>query len=152
MIRELAALSLLLAACPAAAIERRMTVYPHSLAKFERHVRTAINKAKLRLTVLEESVQPDYRMFLDSKFNNVQAGIIYRKATGRTENAVLELWDVRGQRGLVRYEFKLTSDEMEQRRAAQQFVEIIRNQMNLKDQPPGGAFAGDSELGSEVVR
>ena len=140
MIRELAALSLLLAACPAAAIDRRMTVYPHSLAKFERHVRIAIDKARLRLTVLEESVQPDSRMFLDPKFNSVQAGIIYRKATGRTENAVLELWDVRGERGLVRYEFKLTSDETEQRRAAQQFVEIIRNWMSLKDQPPGPAF------------
>jgi len=152
MIRELAALSLLLAACPAAAIDRRMTVYPHSMARFERHVRIAIDRARLRLTVLEESVQPDYRMFLDPKFKNAHAGIIYRKATGRTENAVLELWDVRGRRGLVRYEFRLTSDESEQRRAAQQFVEIIRNQMNLNDRPPGRTFPGDTEVGSAVVR
>ncbi len=144
MIRELAALSLLLAACPAAAIDRRMTVYPHGMARFERHVRTAISKAQLKLTVLEESMQPDYRMFLDPKFRNVQAGYLYRKTTGRTDDAVLELYDVRSKRGLVRYEFKLTADETEQREAARQFVELMRKHMIMQDKQMDKALPGEA--------
>jgi hypothetical protein len=135
MIRTLAALSLLLAACPASAIERKKTVYLDRMAGFERHVRSAILESGVWITLIDESIQPDYRMFLDPKFRNVHAEIMYKKSTGRAENAVLELFDVKAKKVRVRFSFKLTDDEMEQREAARQFVEKMRKSLNLKDKP-----------------
>ncbi len=63
MHRALAALSLLLAACPAAAIEKRKTVYPDRMMGFERHVRAAIRETTLNVGILDESIQPDFRLF-----------------------------------------------------------------------------------------
>lgn len=151
MLRALAALSLLLAACPAAAIERKKTAYLDRLAGFEHHVRSAIRESGNWLTVLDESIQPDYRMFLDPMFNSLQAQIVYRKSTGRDENAVVEFYDVKTDKTLVRYSFKLTNDELEQREAARQFVERIRKRLNLKDKPAESAAVrsdGSSEAES----
>lgn len=132
MLRALAALSLLLAACPAAAIERRKTAYLDRLAGFERHVRSAILESGGWLSVLDEPVQPDYRMFLDPMFASFQAEMVYRKLTGRVENVVIEFYDVKVKRTLVHFPFKLTNDELEQREAARQFVERIRKRLNQK--------------------
>lgn len=149
MYRALAALSLLLAACPAAAIEKRKTVYLDRMTGFERHVRAAIREAMLNVSIIDESIQPEYRMFLDPKFRSVHAEIMYRKASGRSENAVLELYDVRGQRVLVRYSFKLTEDESEQREAAREFVSQMRKRLNLK-LPPKPPPAAEPRTGSHL--
>lgn len=132
MVRVLAALSLLLAACPAAAIERKKTVYLDRMAGFERHVRAAIREAMVDLNILDESIQPDFRMFLDPRFRSTHAEMLHRKMTGRAENAVLELYDTRHGRALVRYSFNLTSCELEQREAARGFVRHMRKQLNPK--------------------
>ena len=96
----------------------------------------------VNVTIIDESVQPDYRMFLDPRFRSVHAEIMYRKATGRSENAVLELYDVRARRALIRYSFKLTADEDAQRKAAREFVAQMRKQLDLK---AGGKTAGSRE-------
>jgi len=147
MNRALAALSLLLAACPAAAIEKRKTVYPDGMMGFERHVRAAIREARLNVSVLDESIQPEYRMFLDPKFKSAHAEILYRKVSGRSENAVLELYDVRGKDVIVRYSFKLTADEAEQRRAAREFVTQMRDRLHLK-LPPSSPPAAELPTGA----
>ncbi len=133
MYRALAALSLLLAACPAAAIEKRKTVYLDRMTGFERHVRAAMRETPLNIGILNESIQPDFRMFLDPRFNSSHAQSLHRKVTGRAENAVIELYDTRSKQALVRYSFQLTDDEVGQRTAAREFVERIRKRLN-----PGG--------------
>jgi hypothetical protein len=139
MIRFVAAVSLLLAACPAAAIERKKTLYLDRLAGFERHVRAAIDEARMRVTVLDESIRPDYRMFLDPKFRSAQAEFLYTKTTGRSENAVLELFCTQERKVLVSYSFRLTGDETEQREAARRFVDLMRKRLKL------GGLEGDAE-------
>ncbi len=131
MHRALAALSLLLAACPAAAIEKRKTVYLDRMTGFERHVRAAIQETMLNVGILDESIQPDFRMFLDPRFRSPHAQFLHRKVTGRAENAVLELYDTRSKQALVRYSFQLTDDEVDQREAARGFIEHIRKRLNL---------------------
>ena len=145
MYRALAALSLLLASCPAAAIEKKRTVYLDRMAGFERHIRAAIREAVVNVSILEESIQPDLRMFLDPRFKSRHAEIIYRRATGRSENAVLELYNARDKQLLVRYSFQLTGDEIDQRKAARGFVEQMRKRLNLK--PYGRAPAAESRSG-----
>jgi hypothetical protein len=132
MLRALAALSLLLAACPAAAIERKPTVYLDRLAGLERHLRSALDEADVWVSILDESIQPDFRIFLDAKFPSLHAELIYRNTTGRLDNAVLELFDSRSRKSVVRYSFKWSEDEDGQRQAARQFVELIRKRLNLK--------------------
>jgi hypothetical protein len=152
MFRYLAAMSLLFAVCPATAIERRRTVYLDRLAGFERHVRAAIHEAGIPMTVLEESVRPDYRMFYDPKFRSVNAEFLYKKTTGRVENAVLEVFCTREQKVLVSYSFKVTSDELEQREAARRFVELMRKRLKLgalsggnEQSPPAEQVAGEAQ-------
>lgn len=132
MLRMMAALSLLLVAGPAQAIERRNTLYLHRLAAFERHMRAAIEESGLPMSVLDSPVQPDLRMFLDPRFRSSQAEFLYRKLTGRSDNAVLEVVRSLDRKVVVSFSFRLNSDDLRQRKAARQFVTLLRKRLKLQ--------------------
>lgn len=106
--------------------EGRKTIFLDRMAGLETHIEKAALEAELPVEFLEEAEHPDLKVLLGNKFSSVHAEVLYRRNTGRTENTILEVIDVKTKKTLLTYEFKWAAEEGTKKRIAREFVQRLK--------------------------
>lgn len=117
---------LFLATFPAAAVDRHKTATLERLWVMEHPIQTAASELNIPLTLLPSGEKSDFRVYLLPRFSSRSAFTLYQKATGRSDDSILELYDHHGKRSLVTHHFKLDSNPSARRRAARDFLQRVK--------------------------
>ncbi len=112
---------LLLAVCGAHAVDRK-SVFLDKMDGFEIHIQEAARQAELKIEFIEEAEHPDLKVLLGNRFKSVQAEVMYKKNTGRSEDTTFRVVDVKTGKDLLVFNFRMSNDENARRRIAQDFV------------------------------
>jgi len=96
----------------------------------ETHIVRGVAELQLPISLLPAGERSDYRIYLVPRFTSRVSMLLYQKVTGRSEDATLELYDPRGQRVIVSYDFDLNADEHTQKRAAREFLRLVKQRLS----------------------
>ena len=107
------------------------------LHEFEPHLRAAADEHNLNVEFHAAHPAPHFTATLAPKFESVSALTMYRKVTGRPEDARLELRQASTRRIVVAHEFRIGTDDASRRSAAREFVRKLRRHL---DQPVATAI------------
>lgn len=114
---------------PAMASDRTYTASAERLWGFEAPLRAAVAEQKVPLRLLPAGQAADLRLSVEPRFASSAAFLAYRKATGREEDAVLELYDPRSRRVLASSLVRLNSGEAARRHAARAFLDQVKRRL-----------------------
>lgn len=106
------------------------------LHEFEPHLRAAAEEHNLNVEFHAAHPVHHFTATLAPKFASVSALTMYRKVTGRPEDARIELRHAPTRRVVMAHEFRIGTDEGSRRSAAREFVRKLRRHL---DQPAGTA-------------
>lgn len=109
--------------------DRQVTVSLERLWGFERHVQAAATEVRFPIRLLGPGTGADYRIYLSPMFRSEMQQKMYRKATGRSEDSILELYDPRGNKTRVYHTFHMNRDEFTKRREAREFLNKIKRHL-----------------------
>ncbi len=114
---------------PNLAADHRLTATKEHLWGMESLIQAAIQEQNVPLDLLPSGERSRYRIFMFPRFGSRSTWLLYRKATGRSEDTTLELYDPRRRESLAVHEFRLDADETVRRRAAHEFVRRIKQEL-----------------------
>ena len=106
--------------------DHRVTATQERLWGMESYVQEAVRKQQAPLKLLPSGEPSRFRIFMTPRFSSRAAWVLYRKATGRTEDTTLELYDPHRDEVVVSLNFRLEADETLLRRAAEEFVKRVK--------------------------
>ncbi|GEM_PF-5951044 len=115
---------------PVLAVERKTTASKERLWDMDSHIQAAAKDLRLPLSLLPAGERSDYRIYLQPRFQSAASMRLYQKVTGRNEDVTLELYDPRGQRTVVFYDFRMEPDTASKRRAAREFIRLVKQHLS----------------------
>lgn len=107
----------------------RFTATKERLWGMESLLHDAIREHEVPLRLLPSGEPSRFRIFMTPRFGSRSALLLYQKATGRSEDTTLELYDPHRGEVVTSLEFRLDADETVRRRAAQEFVRRIKQEL-----------------------
>lgn len=112
-----------------AAAEGRKTVFLDRMGGLEAYIEKAAALQELPIEFIEEAEHPDLKVLLGRKFISVQAEVLYRKNTGRTEDTTLEVIDAKTKKPILKYDFKWAADGAARKGVAAEFVRQLKDKL-----------------------
>ncbi len=94
------------------------------------YIKNAAVNQKVKAEFVEEAAHSDFRVLIGPKFSSLPAQTLYRKNTGRTENATVEVVDMKTRRTIMTYDFTWPPDETGLNRVAGEFVRQLKSKLN----------------------
>ncbi len=107
----------------------RKSIFLDNMGGFEAYIEKAAVEQELNAEFIEEVMHPDLRVLLGKKFTSVAAEVHYKKATGRSEDSVFEVVDVKTGKVLYRYDFRMAGDDGGKKRIATDFVRGLKDKL-----------------------
>lgn len=120
---------LLLAAAGSLLAVDRKTVFLDKMDGFEVYIQDAVRQAELKLEFIEEAEHPDLKVMLGKRFKSVAAEVMYKKNTGRNDDATFRVVDVKTGKEVMVFNFRMATDEPTRKRVARQFVEQLNEKL-----------------------
>jgi hypothetical protein len=118
----------LIAAGAAFAVDRK-SVFLDKMDGFENYIQDAARVAELKIEFIEEAEHPDLKVLLGKRFKSVQAEVLYKKNTGRTEDSTFRVVDVKTGKEVFSFNFRTSTDEAARKRIAREFVDLLAEKL-----------------------
>ena len=116
-------------AASAALATDRKSIFLDKMDGFEDYIREAAIVAELKIEFIEEAEHPDLKVLLGKRFKSVQAEVMYKKNTGRTDDSTFRVVDVKTGKELFLFNFRTSTDEAARKRIAREFVEKLAKEL-----------------------
>lgn len=100
----------------------RKSVFLDKMDGFENFIQEAARQAELKIEFIEEAEHPDLKVLLGNRFKSVQAEVMYKKNTGRSEDSTFRVVDVKTGKEVLVFNFRMANDDAARKRIAREFV------------------------------